>query len=722
MLRIFSKLPQYPQQGLTSLKTWFIERKHIWITSSGVTAVVLLVRFLGLLQTSELAAFDLLVQLRPMGSQEDRIVIVGIDEGDLKQYGFPVSDRILANLLNTINNAQPRAIGLDLYRGIPMEPGHGELTEALTNIPNLIGIELVETLKVAPIDPPAVLAKRNLVGFNNFVLDSDGRVRRNLLYTGTSDGTVKRSFALQLALIEFEARGIEQNITEDYEIQFGDVVFPKFQPYDGPYIRADNGGYQVLANFRNPEVGFKTVSMRDVLNGNISPDLFHDRLVLIGSTAFSVKDFHLTPYSTRFLEEPRFVYGVETHGNFLSQILATVLEKRPLIYSWSESVEWLWIFLWSFVGASLSWKLRSPYRSTTMTILISGSIITVAYLALLRGLWIPVIPPLMTLGGSAIVVMAYLAHIQEEFKRSTDFLNSVINTIPDPIYVKTKDHKKMVVNQAYARLIGFPPENIMMKTEYDLFNQVEADVFWKQDEQAFHTNWEQENEEKLTDAHGVTHWIATKRSLHHDAAGNVFLVAIIRDITERKKSEETLRQLAEQLEKSNAELQQKADHDPLTGLPNRQLFEERLTQALEWADTNQKLVGLFFLDLNNFKPINDKYGHHIGDLLLKLVAERLRSCLRASDTVCRLGGDEFTVILPGIPSHIDAARVAEKILDQITQDAELDGHIITMTISIGISLYPIDSQNHETLVQKADEAMYRAKGNRQNFYEFTNNP
>lgn len=719
MFRILQGFSKYPQQALTSLKLWFLERKHIWITSSGVAAAVLIVRLVGLLQTSELAVFDVLVRARLPESPEDRIVIIGIDEQDLREYGFPVSDAILADLLYIINHAEPRAIGLDLYRGIPMEPGHDEFTQALTNIPNLIGIELLETLKVAAVPPPPALAEIGMIGFNNFVIDSDGRIRRNLLYAGSDDGQTRRSFALQLALIELEYHGIFPTLTDNYEVQFNGVVFPKFQPNDGPYVRADNAGYQVLANFRNPAVGFKTVSLRDVLNGDVPPSLFQNRIVMIGSTAFSVKDFHLTPYSSSLFEEPRFIYGVELHANFLSQILTTILEERPLMSSWSEPVEWLWIIFWSWVGASLSWKLRSPYRSILMIILLSGGIFTGAYLVLLMGWWIPVVPPLITLGASGIVVTTYLAHIQEEFKRSTDFLNSIINTIPDPIYVKTKDHKKMVVNQAYSRLVGFPVEMIFKKSDHDLFPKREADLFYEQDELAFQTNWEQENEEKLTDASGVNHWIATKRSLHKDAAGNLFLVGIIRDITERKKSEETLRQLAEQLEKYNAELQQRADHDPLTGLPNRQLFEERLTQALIWADTNQKFVGLFFLDLNNFKPINDQYGHHVGDLVLKLVAERLRGCLRASDTVSRLGGDEFTIILPGIPSHADAVRVAEKILDQVTQESELDSHVITIGLSIGISLYPLDSQDYETLVQKADAAMYRAKSRHQNSYELT---
>ncbi|MGC9528021.1 MAG: CHASE2 domain-containing protein [Limnospira sp.] len=695
MFRIFKGLAPSQRQKLASLKQWLKRRKHIWVTSSGVAGAVILLRLFGLLQTSELAIFDLFIRLRPVEAPEDRIVIVGIDEADLEHYGFPVSDRILAELLQKINAAQPRAIGLDLYRGQSIQPGKAELNRVFETVPNLIGIELIEMPSAAGIAPPPILAERDQIGFNNFAVDVDSRVRRNILFIGNSEGQVKRSFALQLAEIELEANGIMPELTANQEVKFGEVVFPRFGLNDGSYVRADDRAYHTIANFRNPLGGFQTVSMRDVMNGEVSPTLFRDRLVLIGPTAFSVKDLHFTPYSSRLFGNPRRQYGVEVHANFLSQILTAVLDGRTLIHVWPDAIEWLWIVGWSGVGASVCWKLRSPYRSTTMIVLMGVGIVGGSYLALLGGWWIPVVPPLMTLGGSAIVVMAYLAHLQEELKRSTDFLNSVINTIPDPIYVKNKHHQKIVVNQAYAKLVGLPVHKIMLKTDYDLFDKAEADIFWQQDEQSFHTTWEFENEEKLTDSYGKTHWISTKRSLHQDAAGNQFLVGVIRDMTERKKSEEALRK--------------RIDCDPLTGLPNRKLFEERLTQALDWADIQNKWVALLFLDLNDFKLINDTLGHQVGDLLLKLVAQRLQGCLRASDTVCRLGGDEFTVILPGIPSQADAARVAEKILHTVTENADIEGHSITIATSIGISLYPLHTRDREDLIHKADTAMYRAK-------------
>jgi diguanylate cyclase (GGDEF)-like protein/PAS domain S-box-containing protein len=394
------------------------------------------------------------------------------------------------------------------------------------------------------------------------------------------------------------------------------------------------------------------------------------------------------------------------------------LDGRTLIKVWPEPLEWLWIFGWSWVGAALSWKLQSLRRSVSLIILISIGIGGVTYLAFLQGWWIPVIPANLALMGSAGVIIAHLAHLQGELKRSTEFLQSIINTIPDPIFVKNKDHQKIVLNQAYCKFVGYPLNVLMEKTDDQLFPKHEAEMFRQQDEMAFNTTWEQENEEQLTNAFGVTHYIATKRSLHRDAAGNLYLVGVIRDITERKLLEDNLKQIAAELKRSNAELRVSAEHDPLTGLPNRTLFQERLTQSIEWANRQNRMVALLFLDLNDFKDVNDNLGHQVGDLLLKNIADRLKGCLRGSDTVSRLGGDEFTVILPGIPSKSDIARVAQKILDTITEETVLEGHKISITTSIGISLYPTDAQDSSTMIKLADIAMYRAKTTGKNLYEF----
>jgi len=699
------------------LKQWAQKERPVVMASVSVTATILILRLLGILQLSEFAALDQLFRLHPPEPPDDRIVIVEINEQDLKQAGkWPIPDKVMAQLLEKLNTYQPRAIGLDIYRDLPVEPGHREFVKVSQTMPNLIGIEKLKDKMSTGVAPPLVLSQRQQVGFNNVVVDADGKVRRSLLYWHVN-GEAHKSLALQLALVYLKAQGItpkKADANPEY-LQLGQGVFRSFQPNDGGYVRANDKGYQVLVNFRR-SAGFRRVSMTDVLADRVNPSVVRSRIVLIGSTAPSLQDFFYTPHSSSFTDEAQTISGVELHANFVSQILSTTLDRRPLIKVWSNPVEWLWIFAWSGLGAGLIWRVRSPRRASVSLFLASASLSGSCYLAFLAGWWLPLVPGLLGLLGSAGVIISHIAHLQEELKRSKEFLQTVINTIPDPVFVKDKEHHWIILNQAYCQFIGYPLETLIKKSDYDFFPRHEADAFRTQDEQIFKTGVPCEHEEEFTDAFGTTHLIATKKSLHKDAAGNLFLVGVIRDITERKRAEEELRQTAQELSRSNTELKLSGDrlrylayHDPLTGLANRKQFHERLSQSLDWARSNNQLMALMFLDLDGFKQVNDTLGHDIGDQLLKVIAQRLTRGLRCSDIVSRLGGDEFTVILSGIPQVEYATKVAEKILQSLSQVVVLEGHNVFVTVSIGISIYPLDGEVEEILIKKADMAMYRAK-------------
>jgi diguanylate cyclase (GGDEF)-like protein len=178
------------------------------------------------------------------------------------------------------------------------------------------------------------------------------------------------------------------------------------------------------------------------------------------------------------------------------------------------------------------------------------------------------------------------------------------------------------------------------------------------------------------------------------------------EIAERKRAEDGLNYLA--------------SHDPLTALPNRILFMDRLFQALQRVRWHRRMVAVLFLDLDNFKQVNDTLGHAVGDLLLKAVSKRFENCVREGDTVARLGGDEFTLILENIAQAEDVPRVTQKILEVFTEPFRIQGHELFITASIGISLYPNDGEDPETLVKYADTAMYLAKEQgRNNFQHFS---
>lgn len=182
------------------------------------------------------------------------------------------------------------------------------------------------------------------------------------------------------------------------------------------------------------------------------------------------------------------------------------------------------------------------------------------------------------------------------------------------------------------------------------------------------------------------------------------VIGLAVDITERKRAE--------------ARIEQLATRDPLTGLPNRLLLQDRVTHCLAQARRRQRRVALLFIDLDRFKTINDSLGHHAGDLLLKEVANRLSGSLRASDTLSRLGGDEFLVVIPDLRHGQDAARVAEKLLDLLSGSFLIEGHTLNTSCSIGISVFPDDGEDLSTLMKNADTAMYHAKEQGRNNYQF----
>lgn len=175
---------------------------------------------------------------------------------------------------------------------------------------------------------------------------------------------------------------------------------------------------------------------------------------------------------------------------------------------------------------------------------------------------------------------------------------------------------------------------------------------------------------------------------------------IARDITREKRAEEKVNQLAY--------------YDALTGLPNRSLFADRMRQAIAAARRDKACMAMMYIDLDKFKPVNDTFGHDVGDLLLKEVAMRLKNCMRESDTVSRVGGDEFLALLPVIEAELDAQLVAEKILYAISLPFEIAGHDISISASIGIASYPNHGGDEMTLTRNADTAMYYAKNGGRN--------
>lgn len=187
--------------------------------------------------------------------------------------------------------------------------------------------------------------------------------------------------------------------------------------------------------------------------------------------------------------------------------------------------------------------------------------------------------------------------------------------------------------------------------------------------------------------------------------------SILSDAFAKRKAEITLRDI-------NEKLKHMAHYDKLTGLPNRRLFFELLRQAVYEAERNQQRMAVMFIDLDNFKAVNDTYGHDVGDGLLRSIGHSIVDCLRKSDTVARLGGDEFSVVLRNISNQEDLINIAEKILAALNKPMIVQGNICHSGASIGIAVYPDDGDNAETILSNADKAMYKVKQRRKGNYQF----
>ncbi|MBW4541913.1 MAG: adenylate/guanylate cyclase domain-containing protein [Myxacorys chilensis ATA2-1-KO14] len=436
---------------LKNLKRTIWQWRGVLIAAPSVAGLVVLVRFTGFLQPFEWTSLDQYVRLRPAQPADPRIAIVSITEADIQTYGFPLPDKTLAELLIKIKQQQPRAIGLDLYRDLPVGAGYSTLAAVFKSTPNLVGTQkVVGSRGIGTVAPPPVLDELGQVAANDFVLDSDGTLRRGLLSIAgscklTCDGVQEHlSLALALSLLYLQAEGIQPESTAEGHIKLGQTEFVPFEANDGSYVRAEASGYQILMNYQGRD-RFEVISMSQVLQGKVAPNLFRDKAVLIGSTAESLNDFFETPYSVRWQQRRHPTPGVELHAELMSQVLSSVLQQRPPIRTWSEMQECLWIIAWAFAGALIVWQQRfalhsvqekqiSPtgnyFASRLLTpqiqslkiflslLMAGGGLVVLTYLAFLQSVWIPVVPPFLALTGSAIAVTAYLAQSAAELRKT----------------------------------------------------------------------------------------------------------------------------------------------------------------------------------------------------------------------------------------------------------------------------------------------------------------
>ncbi len=337
---------------------------------------------------------------------------------------------------------------------------------------------------------------------------------------------------------------------------------------------------------------------------------------------------------------------------------------------------------------------------------------------------------------------------ETDLKLTSEQLSLLLGSMPIIPYIagtEKGDSGITFIGDAVTEITGYKPEDFTSHSAFwadHLHPEDGPKVFEKFQKLSEKHIEEQEHEYRWRVADGTYRWFNDLFRLVTLPDGTTHIIGALHDVTARKQAEEELRTLNESLEhrvaertealvKTNEDLRTEiierkraeetvkymAYHDALTSLPNRALFVDHLTLELAHAKRDKVLLAVLFLDLDRFKDVNDKLGHTAGDQLLKEVARRLKMCVRESDTVSRLGGDEFTVLLPGINKRESATGVADKILEAVRQPMELDGHEVSITTSIGIVLYPNDCKDPDTLLKNADAAMYRAKEMGRNNYQ-----
>ena len=307
-------------------------------------------------------------------------------------------------------------------------------------------------------------------------------------------------------------------------------------------------------------------------------------------------------------------------------------------------------------------------------------------------------------------VMDVAPHSQKRPPSGAELLGTVSRVFRNSvegICVTDTDGVIQMVNPAFTRITGYRAEEAIGKSPRILKSDHHDSKFY---EQMWHEllsvgQWSGEIWNRRKDGEAYPEWLNIS-SIQDDRGKKTHYVGIFHDITEMKKTEEVIKY--------------QAYHDALTALPNRMLFLDRLEVALHHAQRQDQKVAVFFLDLDHFKTVNDSLGHAIGDKLLQEVAKRLLQTVREEDTVSRLGGDEFTIILPDVAVPKEIAVVASRIVNEIRRPFVIEGQEIVIGASIGISMFPMDGSDAGALVKNADTAMYRAKREgRRNFQFFT---
>ncbi|NET59893.1 MAG: CHASE2 domain-containing protein [Symploca sp. SIO2E6] len=590
-----------------SLRQW----QGVFLIAPSVTAIVLALNTIGLFQLLEWAALDQYFRLRPREPIDPRLLLVTIDEADIHQVGrWPIPDKTLAELITKLRAAQPRAIGLNLYRDLPVEPGYQQWVEVMKSTPNLIGIEKRVGNQVAP---PPILKDLGQVSFVDLMADADGKTRRSLISIKTEQEEVQLNLGVRLALMYLEEEGINLEVVDadKQHYRLGKAKFFPFNRNDGGYIRADAGGYQILLNFRGEQQHFNTVSMRDVLANRVPPEKIRDRILLIGSVAESTNHLIYTPYDSSLFTNPSRTPGVVIQANLTSQILSGAIDGRPFIKVLPTPLEWLEVLCCSFLGAAGSWLLLENKRlrdKNLPSLLLLGSGIFLAsslsltgtYLVFISGWWLPIVPSLLALSISTIAIPDY--HHRKSQREAEHKYRSIFENALEGIFQTTPDGRYLQVNPALAKIYGYDSPNALIANITNIEQQLYFDPNRRRE---FVQIMEQEGqvagfEAQIYRQDGSIIWISEHaRSVYNDQGQLLYYQGFIEDITERQQAEAERENFTNELFELNQAFSRFVPSQFLHLLNKNNIADVQL------GDQVQQKMSVLFADIRNFTSLSE---------------------------------------------------------------------------------------------------------------------
>lgn len=661
----------------------------VLIPITGLLLFGALLSYTHLLERLDRVVYDFLTGAITRPASEN-IIIIAIDEDSMMKYGqWPWSRTYHAQLIDKLSIGGAKVIGMDITMSEPSRYGSEDdqaLAAAIRRSGKVILPVFAEwsnrASRLKLIKPIPVLSRAAAaLAHVDFELDSDGILRRTYLKGG-------------LGQPQYQAMA--------YEIVklAGDFTYEHTPGIRNPHLATASSenwirDYEVLIPFKGKPGHFSQISYADFMAPSFDPVYIKDKYILVGVISPGISDTLPTSVSGESTPMP----GVEINANLLDA-LQTRLITVPLKTSSS-------VLLTCFLTIIplLSFGFVSN-RMVQIIISLSFAAVLLSTFSLLffYQLWFPPTAALAVLFISyPIWTWNRLERLMNSLFKEKEKAAVTLHSVGDGVITTDIDFRVQYMNPAAEKITGYKISSSKRMLFSDLFPTITDDgkgseeILFKLQAELFRNKLVRlQDDIHFADRKGQKHIVRVSAGPIKDHIGRIIgAVFGINDITEK--------------EQALSQLTYEATHDHLTNLPNRSLLFDRVTHAIHRARRTGKFVTILFLDLDNFKKVNDQLGHSGGDRLLQMVSVRLKQISRNEDTVARLGGDEFVILLEDIADPPTAALVADKYIQHLTHPFTLDNHELYVTGSIGMSLFPKDGQDVETLMKNADIALYEAK-------------